>query len=121
MVVQMRLADERGVLLLEALVALTIMSSAIIVLIGVHSAAGQAQARAAAEERIIGDADRLLAAMTLLRRAEFDQRLGRREIGRYLVEVERPEPGLYRLGIRELAHPEVELLATVVAREETAP
>lgn len=115
----MRLADNRGVLLLEALVALTIISSVVIVLIGIHGAARQAQARAAAEERGVTDADRLLTAMTLLRRSEYDQRLGRREVGRYLVEVQRPEPGLYRLGVRELANPEVELLATVVAREDT--
>lgn len=117
----MRLANQRGTLLLEALVALAVMASAVILLLGLQIAASQAQARAFSEERNLADADRLLTAMSLLTRHEFDQRLGRREVGRYLVEVQRTEPGLYRLSVRELVHPLTELLATVVAREDTTP
>jgi len=117
----MRLVDRRGMLLLEALVALAIMSSAVIALIGIHVMARRAQARMIIEEAAATEADRLLIASSLLTRLELDQRLGRHEIGSYLIEVQRPERGLYRLSVRERSHPEVELLATVVAREDPAP
>ena len=94
--------DERGIALLEALVALAILSTAGVAFVGLGRAAVEA--------------DRFLTATTLLRRQELDERLGHHEVGEFVVHIQRPEPTLYRLAIAETVAPEVELLVTVVYR-----
>ena len=117
----MRRAERRGVILLETMVALAILSSAIVVLVGLARAGADSDARVAQEERLTADADRLLTALTLLTAPEFDQRLGRRQLGPYVVEIQRPEPGLYRVSLSSVDAPAVELLTTVVYREVGSP
>ena len=110
--------SERGVILLEVLVALSILATAVVSLVALHDAGLRAQARAAAEEAVVTDADRLLTALSLLTGAEYTQRLGTHPVGPYLVDIQRPEPGLFRIGLRLAAEPASELLATVVYRPE---
>jgi type II secretory pathway pseudopilin PulG len=108
--------DERGVVLLEALVALAILGTAGVALVGLGRAAVEAQRRAAETEVTLAAADRLLTATTLLRRQELDQRLGDHAVGEFVVHIQRPEPALYRLAIAEVNAPETEMLVTVVYR-----
>ncbi len=108
----------RGVALLEALVALVILTTAGVSLVGLVAAGLQWEHDARDRERVLASEDRVLAAMTLLKRDDLDQRIGRHEIGEFVVAVQRPEPTLYRIAIAQPESPHVEDLVTVVYRRE---
>ncbi len=109
---------ERGVALLEVLAAVAILGVAGLALVQLVAAATRAVAVARDREHELADEDRLLAAFTLLRREDLDRRLGDREVGPYVVTVQRPERALYRIAIRKSAMANVEDLVTVVYRAE---
>ncbi|HVH10984.1 MAG TPA: type II secretion system protein [Gemmatimonadales bacterium] len=113
----MRRAD-RGVALVETLVALAILSSAGLALLDLVTAGVRAERDARERERVLAVEERVLSALTLLKREEFDRRLGRHPIGELLVDIERPERTLYRVAVAEAESPEVEDLVTVVFRRE---
>lgn len=108
--------QNRGVILLEALVALAILGSIAIALVTLAARAVRLELADRADERALGAADRVLAASSLLTRVELEQRIGSHQVGEFAVSVARPEPGLYRIGIAPIATPEVALLVTVVHR-----
>ncbi len=108
----------RGIILLEALVALAILGSAAVALVTLSAAAVRLEARDRGDERELESADRVLAASTLLTRAELDQRIGRHTIGEFAVSVQRPERGLYRVSVGPVDSPGVEHLVTVVYRPD---
>lgn len=106
----------KGSVLLEAVVALAILGLGGI---GVLMSMGQvvdSTERAARAAVTMENADRVLAAMSLLTRRELDRRLGSREIGDFLVVVNRPEGELYRIAIASRDRPDADLLVTVVHR-----
>jgi hypothetical protein len=111
---------ERGVVLLEALVALTIVSAAGLGVVGVVSASARAAHELGSRERTVAAADRLLALYALLTRHDLDLRLGAHSAGAFIVSVERPERTLYRIAVAEPRAPAVELLVTVVYRADEA-
>ena len=106
---------ERGAVLLEAVIALTILLAAGVSLVSLLGASLASEAVHARREAEVRDLDRLLAAMTLLTRAELDRRLGRHSVGPLVAEVQRPERLLYRLAV---SRPGVEALVTVVYRPD---
>ena len=110
--------NEPGVALLEVLVALVILATAGIALTELVGAGLRGERYARARETVLATEDRLLAALTLLRREELDQRIGRRELGEFIVDVQRPEPTLYRIALLQLSSPHIEDLVTVVYRRE---
>ena len=112
---------ERGVVLLEVLVALVILATAAIALTELVGAGLRGERDAQAREAILATEDRLLAALTLLRRQELDQRIGRRQLGEFIVDVQRPEPTLYRIALLSVSSPHVEDLVTVVYRRSEIP
>jgi len=81
----------------------------------------RAERDARLRESTLATEERLLAALTLLNRQELDQRIGRRQIGEFIVDVQRPEPMLYRIALLQKQSPQVEDLVTVVYRAETKP
>ncbi len=107
---------ERGVVLLEVLVALTIVSAAGLGIVGVVSASARAARELGSRERTVAAADRLLAAYSLLTRHDLDLRLGTHSAAAFEVSIERPERTLYRIAVAEPRAPAVELLVTVVYR-----
>lgn len=107
---------ERGMVLLEVVVALAILSLAGLGLIELVAAHTNALGRAATRERVLWDEERLLTAHVLLQTSDLDLRLGTRDIGPYVVTVQRPEPHLYRVGVGRRQTPPVEDLVTVVYR-----
>ncbi len=113
--------NERGVVLLEVLVAVVILATAGIGLIELVGSGLRAEREARRRETTLATQERLLVALTLLTRKELDQRIGRREIGEFIVGVERPEPTLYRIALLQEQSPQVEDLVTVVYRAETKP
>jgi hypothetical protein len=107
---------ERGVVLIEVLAAIVILGLVGLALVELVSAGTRAEVLAAEREREFVDMDRLLAAYTLLTRVDLDRRLGRRDVGSYIVEVQRPERGLYRIAVSRSEAREMEELVTVVWR-----
>jgi hypothetical protein len=112
---------DRGVVLLEVLVALVILATAGVAMIELVGAGLRAERDARARERVLATEERLLGALTLLRREELDQRIGRREIGEFVVDIQRPERTLYRIAVVQRESPRVEDLVTVVYRPEASP
>ena len=110
--------DSRGVALLEVLAAILILTVAGLGFVELVSAGTRALTTARARERELADEERLLAAYTLLTRSDLDRRIGRREVGPYLADVQRPEQTLYRIALLRHEAPEVEDLVTVVYRQE---
>jgi type II secretory pathway pseudopilin PulG len=109
---------ERGAALLEVLVALAILSGAGVAVVGLLGAGLRAQHEAREREQRLAAAERVLTSMTLLTRSDLDRRLGRHPIGEFVVDVQRPEPTLYRVAIAEAASAHVEELVPVVYRRE---
>lgn len=113
--------NERGVVLLEVLVAVVVFATAGIGLIELVGSGLRAEREARLRESTLATEERLLSALTLLNRRELDQRIGRRQIGEFIVDVQRPEPTLYRIVLLQEQSPQVEDLVTVVYRAETKP
>jgi hypothetical protein len=107
---------ERGVVLLEVLAAVVILGVAGLALVELLAGGTRAVAVAREREWELADEERLLTAWSLLKREELDQRIGDRLVGGYVVRVQRPERGLYRLAVERSAAPGVEELVTVVWR-----
>jgi type II secretory pathway pseudopilin PulG len=108
------LHGERGIALLEVLAALAILAVTGLALADLVGGGTQAVTVARQRERELGGEERLLAAWSLLKGEELDQRIGDRPVGPYLVRVQRPEAGLYRIAIGRQDAPGVEDLVAVV-------
>jgi type II secretory pathway component PulJ len=108
--------NRSGVILLEVLIALIIISTAAASAVGFVTSAARDQTVLAEREAEGGGAERTLIAMALLTRLELERRLGERVVGPYVVEVDRPEMDLFRIGVSLQAAPGRELVATVVYR-----
>ena len=113
--------NERGVVLLEVLVAVVILATAGIGLVELVGSGLRAEREARLRETTLAAEERLLSALTLLTRKELDQRIGRRQIGEFIVDVQRPQPMLYRVALLQEQSPQVEDLVTVVYRAELKP
>lgn len=113
--------NERGVVLLEVLIAVVVLATAGIGLVELVGSGLRAERDARLRESTWATEERLLSALTLLNRKELDQRIGRREIGEFIVDVQRPERMLYRLALLQAQSPQVEDLVTVVYRADTKP
>ena len=101
------------------MIALTLLTSAGVGTVSLLSAALRNEAAMAERESTLRAADRTLAALALLTRTDLDLRLGRHPAGRFIADVRRPEPTLYRIALAEPGLEEVELLVTVVHRDRT--
>jgi hypothetical protein len=98
------------------IVAVAILATAGLAIVEVASESARAVRQASVLEKEVADEERLIAAHSLLAKTDLDRRLGMRDVGRYVVTVERPEHALYRIALRRKESPEVEDLVTVVYR-----
>jgi len=112
------LRSDRGITLVEVLVALAILSGAGLALLDLVTGGLRAEWDARERERVLAVEDRVLTALTLLKRDELDRRLGRHPIGEVIVEIQRPERTLYRIAVSQQESSQVEDLVTVVYRRE---
>ena len=112
--------NDRGVVLLEVLAAIVVLSTAAIGMVALVSAGLRAERDAREREQTLAAEERVLAALTLLNRSELDQRIGRRRLGEFIVDIQRPERTLYRIALLEDQSPQVEDLVTVVYRREAS-
>lgn len=111
--------SERGVALLEVLVALVILATAGSSLVILVADGLRVVDHAREREATYRSASSLLTRLSLRDRKGLDIRLGRRVDGGFLTEVQRPRPGLYRLAVSDTLAPGAELMVTVVFRGET--
>jgi len=112
------LRSNRGVTLLEVLVALTILSGAGLALLDLVTGGLRAERQARERESVLAGEVRVLTAFTLLKRDELDRRIGRHPIGELIVDIQRPERTLYRIALTQEKSPQLEDLVTVVFRRE---
>lgn len=108
--------NERGVALLEVLIAVVVLATAGVALVELVGAGLRGEHEAQEREQTLAAEERVLAAMTLLNRTELDQRIGRRLVGEFIVDVQRPERTLYRIAVLQQQSAHVEDLVTVVYR-----
>jgi type II secretory pathway component PulJ len=90
---------ERGTILLEAMIALTLLLLAGVSVVSLLGASLRSEAQFQQRETEMDELDRLLAGMCLLSRADLDRRLGRHAIGEFVADVQRPERRLYRIAV----------------------
>lgn len=90
-----------GATLVEAVVAIALIGMVGLGGVGLVRSASAAMALTAAAERELRDADEFLGIVTLWSASELDQRLGEREQGEWLLEIQRVERTLYLLTLRD--------------------
>jgi len=108
----------RGVVLLEVLVALAVLSATGLALAELVGAGLRSELDSRNRERTLANEERVLAALSLLQRDELDRHLGKHPLGEFVFDIERPERTLYRIALAEAVAPDVEALVTVVYRPE---
>lgn len=114
-------ATDRGAALLEVLVAVVILAAAGMSAIELLGESTRQLGVAIEREREMIEAARVLTAATLLDRDDLDRRVGDRTVAGFTVNVQRPEPALYRIAVRASPSDSAvgappELLVTVVHR-----
>lgn len=110
---------DRGVALIEVLVAIAILSMVGVSSIALLTSTLDAHGRLHSRETELARAERVLIATTLLARRELEQRIGRRDVAGFVVWVDRPEPSLFRVGVAPEVDPAAELLSTLIYRAAT--
>jgi type II secretory pathway pseudopilin PulG len=93
--------------LLEVLAALTIFAFAAVSAVGLLAQLSDSERRGQIDETRVADQNRLLTAYSLLTRSDLDLRLGRRVVGPYVVEVQRPDTVLYRITVGDSTGPDL--------------
>jgi len=105
----------RGAILLEAIVAVTILAIAGLAGVAFVSDASASVQRARTRDRAVRDASAFMDAVSLWPRADLDRHLGSRPQGVWRLTVNRPTPTLYVLLIADSTGTD-ELLRTTVFR-----
>jgi type II secretory pathway pseudopilin PulG len=94
-------ASRRGVVLLEVVVALTILATAGAAMIALSSQSIDSLHRARAAERETERASEFLDAVALWPRSDLDRHLGDRPQGPWRLVVERPLPTLFTIALTD--------------------
>ena len=118
----MRRADRparAGVVLLEALVALVILTTAGAAAVTLVAEAARDAQRVRGAETEIRDASAFFDAVSLWSREDLDRHLGDRHQGAWLMRVDRPTPTLYIATLTDTVT-RFELLRTSLYRPDTA-
>lgn len=111
--------NERGMTLVEVLVALVILTVSMTAMLHAVSTAMWQQATTRDREELLARAGRVMSAYALMSRAELDQRIGQQPVRGFRVRVQRPRSQLYRLSLTDSLYPDQELLVTLVFRAGT--
>ena len=106
-----------GAVLLEAIVALTILAIAGAAIVALATDSARAVERALAADGAVRRASAFLDAVALWPREDLDRHIGDREEGPWRLIVDRSTPTLYSVTLADSAHRRV-LLHTVLHRAE---
>lgn len=112
-------AKRAGVVLLEALVALVILTTAGAAAVTLVAEAARDVQRVRGAEAGMRDASEFLDAVSLWSRDDLDRHLGDRHQGAWLMRVDRPAPTLYVITLTDTTT-RIELLRTSLYRPEPA-
>jgi type II secretory pathway pseudopilin PulG len=112
-------ADRRGVVLLEALVAMVLLGAAAASLTALALESGRATDRARRADRETRAASAFLDVVALWPSEDLERRLGSRHQGDWMLDVRRTAPALYRVSLRDSTGRR-ELLQTTFYRPDTA-
>lgn len=107
----------RGMVLLEAIVALTILAISATTMVSLAASSLGAVSRAARLDGETQRASALLDAVALWPRADLDRHLGDRPEGPWDLRVDRPAPTLYVIALRDTTSGAL-LLATSLYRPQ---
>lgn len=107
-----------GAALLEAVVALLILSTACVAATAMAATFTRTAARARELDAEVRRAGALMDAASLWTRDDLDRRLGERRQGAWRMRIDRPVPTLYTVALADSAG--VELLRTSLFRAEPA-
>ncbi len=110
-------SKRRGMVLLEVIVALTILSVGVTAIVALAASSLNAVSRAEAADAETRKASALLEAVALWPRADLDRHLGDRAEGPWDLRIDRPAPTLYTVALRDTANHAL-LLATSLYRAE---
>lgn len=109
--------SDRGFALIEVLAAVALLATAGLAMAELTSGLTSDLTEARRRETEMAAASRLLSAYSVLTRPDLDRRMGIADAGGgFLVEIQRPEPELYRLSIRRRDAAAQEVLVTVLYR-----
>lgn len=111
------MSSRRGMVLLEVLVALVLLSLGAVSLVSLASASLRAVARAETAGDETARASAFLDAVALWPRADLDRHLGEHAEGAWRMVIERPDPTLYTVTLSDTSGARV-LLATALYRPE---
>ena len=114
---QMRRRARPGATLLEVIVAVTLVAMIGLTSVALVRSLMRLAGEAANAEREMTRGSDFLAAVSLWSRAELDQRLGQREQGHWVLEIDRPVPELYVVALLDSTRTSV-LLRTALFRAE---
>lgn len=114
-----RRTTRRGAVLLEAIVALTILAVAGAAMVALANDSARAVARATAADAAMRRASAFLDAVALWPREDLDRHLGRREQGDWLMTIDRPAENLYSVTLADSSGTRV-LLRTELYRAEVS-
>ena len=107
--------SKRGAVLLEVIVAMAILATAGLAVVGLTVAASDAVERATRSEAELREASAFLEAVALWPREDLDRRLGTRPQGAWRLTIQRPDPTLYTIVLADSASSSV-LLETSLYR-----
>lgn len=110
-------SERRGVVLLEALVALALVGTAALATLALTAADSAQVGRTLSRSDEISAASAFLERVALWSRHDFDRRLGTRPQGPYLLRVMRPMTTVYTLELLDRSDERM-LLSTAVYRPE---
>ena len=113
----MRRRRRDGVVLLEAIVALTILTVAALASVGMVRQAVDSVRRAREAEHDVRRASAFMEAITLWPRADLDRHLGNRAEGPWRLDINRPAPTLYLVVLTDSLSRR-ELVRTAIYRPE---
>ena len=108
--------DESGFVLIDALVAIVVLALIGASFIRLHAESTYWFHERRLREGEMAVAERLLVAHTMLEVRDLDLRLGVREVGDYMVMVQRPTPALYRIGVSRRLTPDKPEIETMIYR-----
>ena len=97
----MRRRERGGVVLLEAIVALTLLTVAMLASVAMVRQAIDSVHRARDAERETRQASAFMDAIALWPRADLDRHLGNRPEGRWRLAIDRPVPALYLVALTD--------------------
>jgi type II secretory pathway pseudopilin PulG len=108
---------KQGVVLLEALVAMTILATVAATAIALTVESAQAVSRARRSDRDMQSADAFLSTVALWPREDLDRHLGDRVQGRWLLRIDKTQAAVYTITLSD-TNPHRPLLATSLFRPD---